>query len=37
MENYDELIRQAVEGTETVLLNWNEQAKPESKEEEDWF
>lgn len=37
IDNYDELIQKAVEGTETVLLSWNEQKQQETKDEEDWF
>lgn len=36
MEDYDLLIQQAVEGTETVLLSYNE-PQSEQRDEEDWF
>jgi len=38
MENYDELIQQAVEQTESVLLSYHyEEQSVESSSEEDWF
>jgi hypothetical protein len=40
MENYDELIKQAVEGTETVLLTYKESIASDAeqnKDEENWF
>jgi len=37
IEDYDQLIQQAVEGTETVLLSYNEQREVQSQDEEDWF
>lgn len=37
MEDYDALIQQAVENTETVLLNWNEPTAEATAEEGDWF
>lgn len=36
MKDYDLLIQQAVEGTETVLLSYNE-PQSEQRDEEDWF
>lgn len=37
MEDYEALIQQAVEQTETVLLNWNEPTADAAAEEGDWF
>ncbi|GIP16751.1 putative tRNA sulfurtransferase [Paenibacillus montaniterrae] len=37
MEDYDLLIKQAVENTETILLSFNENNNEASQDEENWF